>query len=75
MLRVEPGREEEFEALRAWLAASAALDRLVEATDALSPGEPDALRHPLPRLLAASHRDGLASGTSLPTPSLEAINP
>ncbi len=75
MLRVEPGREEEFEALRAWLAASAALDHIVEATEALSPGGPDALRHRLPWRLAASRRDVLGPDTSLRAPSLEAINP
>ncbi len=72
MLRVEPGREEEFEALGAWLTASAALDRVVEATEP-QPG-PEARLRPLPPLLVSSRRRALIPEAPFRAPQLEATN-
>ncbi len=40
MLEVEPGREDDFRYLSRWLAASDALDRVVEATERLVAPQP-----------------------------------
>lgn len=68
MLEIRPGCEDDFRSLRAWLAASAALDRLIEATEPLVEPPPDL---PLP-LLAAAHRRA-PSGKARARPSLRRI--
>ena len=41
MVKVEAGEEQEFRYLAAWLAASEALDRLIEATETATEEPPD----------------------------------
>jgi hypothetical protein len=56
VLSIEPGREEEFEALRAYLAASAAVDLIIEATEPPAPPSRVRVVRPLPALLVAAYR-------------------
>ncbi len=65
---IEPGREEEFRYLQRWLAASAALDRLIEAAEppgppqpATAPAETLAQTAGAPRGLRARFAAGLAA--------------
>lgn len=53
MLSMTPGREEEFRRVSQWLAASAAVDRIIEASEreAAEPPVP-----PLPPRLVAAYR-------------------
>jgi hypothetical protein len=52
VLKVEPGREDEFEAVRAMLLASSALERLIASCDAEAPAP---VVRPLPKSLAGDY--------------------
>lgn len=54
MLRVSPGREDEFERMCGWLDASATVDAVIEATEAER--ETPRIMRPLPVALLAAYR-------------------
>jgi hypothetical protein len=56
VLRIEPGKEDEFRYLEGWLASSDWLDRLLEATTPGRPAQPSGAREQWPVALHAQVR-------------------
>ena len=52
---VTPGREQDFERMRAWLSASAAIDAVIEAADPGHTRERPGIVRPLPQALVAAY--------------------